>query len=57
LAETATIALHWVGLDGTILWANQAELGLLGYSGEEYIGHNISEFHVDASVLENILFV
>ena len=55
LAETATIALHWVGPDGTILWANQAELDLLGYSTEEYIGHNISEFHVDASVLENIL--
>ena len=55
LAETATISLHWVGPDGTILWANQAELDLLGYSAEEYIGHNISEFHVDAYVLENIL--
>jgi PAS domain-containing protein len=50
LAETARIALHWVGPDGTILWANQAELDLLGYSSEEYIGHNISEFHIDSSV-------
>jgi hypothetical protein len=23
--ETSTISLHWVGADGTILWANQAE--------------------------------
>ena len=22
--ETSTIGLHWVGADGTILWANQA---------------------------------
>jgi len=24
--ETSTISLHWVGADGTILWANQASL-------------------------------
>ena len=30
--ETSTIGLHWVGADGTILWANQAELDLLGYT-------------------------
>jgi PAS domain S-box-containing protein len=54
-AETATIALHWVSSDGTIIWANQAELEMLGYSSEEYIGHNISEFHVDAPVLQDIL--
>ena len=53
--ETATIALHWVGPDGTILWANQAELDLLGYTREEYIGRNIAEFHVDAPVVEEIL--
>jgi PAS domain S-box-containing protein len=55
LAETASIALHWVGPDGTILWANRAELDLLGYSAEEYIGRNISEFHVDAPVIDDIL--
>jgi PAS domain S-box-containing protein len=55
LAETASIALHWVAPDGTIVWANRAELELLGYSKDEYIGHNISEFHVDAPVLQDIL--
>ncbi|HXA05345.1 MAG TPA: hypothetical protein VNY30_10925, partial [Bryobacteraceae bacterium] len=30
--EHAAVALQWVGEDGTILWANEAELRLLGYS-------------------------
>jgi len=53
--ETASVALHWVGPDGTILWANQAELDMLGYRREEYIGHNIAEFHVDEPVISEIL--
>ncbi len=36
--ENASVGLHWVGADGTILWANQAELDLLVYKHEEYIG-------------------
>ena len=53
--ETSTIGLHWVGAAGTILWVNQAELDLLGYSKEEYVGRNIAEFHADASVINDIL--
>ena len=53
--ETASTALHWVGRDGTILRANQAELDLLGYDRDEYIGHNISEFHADPPVIDDIL--
>ena len=53
--ETSTISLHWVGADGTILWANQAELDLLGYARDEYIGRNIIEFHADAPVISDIL--
>ncbi len=55
LVETATIGLHWVGADGTILWANQAELDLVGYTREEYVGRNIAEFHADQSVINEIL--
>ena len=33
--ENAVVAMHWVGQDGTILWANKAELTLLGYSCED----------------------
>lgn len=53
--ENATIGMHWVGPDARILWANQTELDLLGYKAEEYIGHSISKFHLDAPVIEDIL--
>jgi PAS domain S-box-containing protein len=53
--ENAAIALHWVGPDGSILRVNQAELDLLGYSREEYVGHHIAEFHADAEVIADIL--
>ena len=47
--------MHWVGEDGTILWANRAELELLGYSAEDYIGRNIAAFHMDEPVIRDIL--
>ena len=53
--ETAVESLHRVGPKGTILWANKAELDLLGYTAEEYVGHHISEFHTDPVVIEDIL--
>ena len=53
--ENATEGLHWVGPDGRILWANRAELELLGYAADEYIGHAISEFHADPEVIADIL--
>jgi PAS domain S-box-containing protein len=53
--ENATIGMHWVAADGQILWANQAELDLLGYTREEYIGHPIAEFHVESEVIDDIL--
>jgi PAS domain S-box-containing protein len=55
LIENAPVGLHWVGADGTILWANQAELDLLGYTREEYIGRHIAEFHADEDVISDIL--
>jgi PAS domain S-box-containing protein len=53
--ENASEGLRRVGQDGIILWANQAELDMLGYTREEYIGHHISEFHADAQVIEDFL--
>jgi PAS domain S-box-containing protein len=53
--ENSAVGLHWVGPDGLILWANKAELELLGYTREEYIGHHIAEFHADSEVIEDIL--
>src|SRR5919199_1297636 len=53
--ENATASLHWVGPDGTILWANRAELEMLGYAREEYVGRNIVEFHADRPVIDDIM--
>ena len=53
--DNATIGLHWVDGNGTILWANKAELELLGYTHEEYIGHHVAEFYADADVITDIL--
>ncbi len=53
--ENASVGLHWVGPDGTILRANQTELNLLGYGHEEYVGRNIAKFHADPPVIADIL--
>ena len=42
-------------LAGIIIRVNQAELDLLGYTREEYLGHHINEFHVDPQVSADIL--
>lgn len=53
--ENANEGLHRVGPDGTILWANRAELEMLGYERGEYIGRSISEFHADKDVCRDIM--
>jgi PAS domain S-box-containing protein len=53
--ENAAIGLHWMGPDGIIQRANRAELEMLGYSAEEYVGRHISEFHVDQGKIKDIL--
>lgn len=53
--DNASVGLHWVAADGTILRANQAELDMLGYTREEYVGRNIIDFHYDREVIEDIL--
>ena len=53
--DNSVEALHSVGPDGTILWVNRAELEMLGYDADEYVGHNIADFHVDATVVADFL--
>ena len=53
--ENANVAMHWVGPDGRIIWANQTELDLLGYTHQEYIGHHLSEFHLEQGILQDLL--
>ena len=53
--ENGSLALHVVGSDGTILHANKAELELLGYPAEEYVGRPIADFYVDRRIIDDIL--
>ena len=53
--ENSAIGLHIVSGDGIILRANKAELSLLGYRADEYVGRHIAEFHADTPVIGDIL--
>jgi PAS domain S-box-containing protein len=53
--ENSAMALHIVSGEGIILRANKAELDLLGYAPDEYIGRHIAEFHADQQVIGEIL--
>lgn len=51
----AGVGLRWVDPAGRILWANQADLALVGYSEAEYLGCDFSEFFVEPEVAADIL--
>jgi PAS domain S-box-containing protein len=53
--ENALIGMHWVNIDGAIVWVNQAELDMFGYDRPEYIGQQLVNFHVDRSKITDIL--
>jgi PAS domain S-box-containing protein len=55
LFENAAIGLHSVGSDGIVLRVNQAELAMLGYARQEFVGHHIAEFYVEQSVIKEML--
>jgi PAS domain S-box-containing protein len=53
--ENALIGMHWVDREGIIVWANQAELEMLGYDHQEYLGQPLVNFHIDKETIEDIL--
>lgn len=53
--EQVATPLHWVDCNGIIIWANKAELEMLGYTSEEYIGEPIARFHADQAIISDIL--
>jgi PAS domain S-box-containing protein len=55
VVENGPVPTHTVDRFGTILWANKAELALLGYRPEEYIGRSVTEFHADPDVLDDVI--
>ncbi len=55
LFENAAVGIHLVDRTGYILRANKAELAMLGYVREEYVGRHVREFHVDPDIVEEVL--
>lgn len=55
IVARATVGLHVVDNKGIIRLVNAAELTLLGYTCEEYVGHSITEFHADPDIIKDIL--
>ncbi len=53
--ENAAIGMCSVAPNGRILWANKAELNMLGFAPQDYIGHHITEFHADAASMSEVL--
>jgi len=53
--ENAAIGMCSIAPNGRILWANKAELHMLGFSPQDYIGHHITEFHADAGSMSEVL--
>ena len=47
----APIAMHWLSGTGNVLWANETEMNVLGYTPEEYIGKPIMNFCPDETPL------
>jgi PAS domain S-box-containing protein len=54
--QNAPIALHWLSGTGHVMWANQTELDILGYTAEEYIGQPIMKFCPDEEDLVYEIF-
>jgi PAS domain S-box-containing protein len=53
--DNAAYAIHSVGADGTILWANRFELSMLGYSADEYVGRHIDDVYVGSEFSRTML--
>jgi len=53
--DHAAVGLRWVGPDGRILWANRAELDLVGYSEPEYVGQHMADSLVEPETAAEIL--
>lgn len=53
--ENAALGFDKIGPDGVVSWANEVQLRMLGYGRDQYVGHPVSEFHVDRERLAEML--
>ena len=51
----ASIGIIFVNADGVIIYANPYELKELGYTEDEYVGHNACEFQVGGNVISDVM--
>lgn len=52
--ENAAVGMHCFGSDGAVLRVNQAQLDLLGYTRDEYLGQHMAKFFVDQAIFEDV---
>jgi PAS domain S-box-containing protein len=53
--DNAVVGLHKVDANGIVIWANRAELDLLGYTADEYIGRPVADFVVQPGQAADML--
>jgi PAS domain S-box-containing protein len=53
--HTAPVPIRLVDADGVILSANRAELDMLGYRAEDYVGRHVGDFLVEAGVAADLV--
>lgn len=53
--DNAPIGLQWLGKDGKILRANEAQLNLLGHEFDSYLGHSLNEFECEPGMADEML--
>jgi len=51
----SSIGIHAVSPEGIIVYANECELEVLGYTKGEYVGHHVSEFQIDKNCLADMM--
>ncbi len=51
----SSIGVHAVSPEGIIIYANECELEVLGYTKEEYVGHHVSEYQMDSNCLSDMM--
>jgi PAS domain S-box-containing protein len=53
--DNAVVGLHKIDANGIVVWANRAELDLLGYTAAEYIGRPAADFVVPSEQAAEML--
>lgn len=53
--DNANVGMHIVEADGIITRVNHAELEIVGYARDEYVGHHVRDFYEDKDVIDDIM--